>query len=97
MIQGHGLDGTVASRLRAMAGRQAREAGVDLPLARLWAELEPVREVVNVFAAGAGDQDPREQAVLKKRARACNGSSPDSIAESLPKSALKLLPLMGTI
>jgi transposase len=66
MIQVHGLYCTVALLLRAMVVRQAREAGVDLPLARLWTELEQVREVVNVYAAGRGRKAPLRQAVLSK-------------------------------
>jgi hypothetical protein len=56
----------VALLMRAMVGRQAREGGVDLPLSRLWAELEQVREVVNVYEARRGQQEPVRQAVLSK-------------------------------
>jgi transposase len=66
MIQVHGLYCTVALLLRAMVGRQAREAGVDLPLSRLWAELEQVREVVNVYEAKATRKAPVRQAVWSK-------------------------------
>lgn len=65
-IEVHGLYCTVALLLRAMVGRQAREAGVDLPLSRLWAELEQVREVVNVYEARRGQKEPVRQAVLSK-------------------------------
>jgi transposase len=65
-IQVHGLYCTVALLLRAMVGRQAREAGVDLPLSRLWAELEQVREVVNVYESRRGQKQPVRQAVLSK-------------------------------
>lgn len=66
MIQVHGLYCTVALLLRAMVGRQAREAGVDLPLSRLWAELEQVREVVNVYEAKGTRKAPVRQAVWSK-------------------------------
>lgn len=65
-IQVHGLYCTVALLLRAMVGRQARQAGVDLPLSRLWAELEQVREVVNVYETRRGQKQPMRQAVLSK-------------------------------
>lgn len=66
MIQVHGLYCTVGLLLRAMVGREAREAGVDLPLSRLWAELAQVREVVNVYKPRRGQPDPVRQAVLTK-------------------------------
>jgi hypothetical protein len=49
-----------------MVGRQAREAGVDLPLSRRWAELEQVWEVVNVYEVKRGQPEPVRQAVLSK-------------------------------
>ena len=66
MIQVHGLYCTVALLLRAMVGRQVRQGGIDLPLSRLWAELEEVREVVNVYEAGRGQKAPVRQTVLSK-------------------------------
>ena len=49
-----------------MVGRQAREAGVDLPWSRLWAELEQVREVVTVYEAKGTRKAPVRQAVWSK-------------------------------
>jgi transposase len=66
MIQVHGLYCTIALLLRAMVGRQVREAGVELPLTRLWAELEQVREVVNVYAGRGARKPPARQRVLSK-------------------------------
>lgn len=66
MIQVHGLYCTVALLLRAMVGRQVREAGVDLPMSRLWAELEQVREIVNVFEV-SGRQKTRERQIILSR------------------------------
>jgi transposase len=66
MIQVHGLYCTIALLLRAMVGRQVREAGMDLPLSRLWAELEQVREVVNVYAGRGTRKPPAQQRVLSK-------------------------------
>ena len=65
-IQVHGLYCTVALLLRAMVGLQVRQAGVDLPLSGLWAELEQVREIVNVYETGQGRKAPVRQAVLSK-------------------------------
>jgi len=65
-IQMHGLYCTVALLLRAMVGRQVRQAGVDLPLSGLWAELEQVREIVNVYEAGQARKAPVRQVVLSK-------------------------------
>ena len=62
-IQVHGLYCTVALLLRAMVGRQVREAGIDLPLAGLWAQLERVREIVNVYEPGQGRKESVHQAV----------------------------------
>lgn len=66
MIQVHGLYCTIALLLRAMVSRQVREAGVELPLPRLWAELEQVREVVNVYPGRGGRQAPVRQTVGNK-------------------------------
>lgn len=66
MIQVHGLYCTIALLLRAMVGRRVREAGVELPLTRLWAELEQVREVVNVYPGRGARQSPVRQRVLSK-------------------------------
>lgn len=65
-IQVHGLYCMVALLLRAMVERQVRQAGVDLPLSGLWAELEQVREIVNVYEAGQGRKATVRQAVLSK-------------------------------
>jgi transposase len=66
MIQVHGLYCTIALLLRAMVGRQVREAGVHLPLKRLWAELEQVREVINVYEGRGARHPPARQTVLSK-------------------------------
>jgi transposase len=66
MIQVHGLYCTIALLLRAMVGRQVREAGLELPLTRLWAELEQVQEVVNVYPERGARQSPLRQRVLSK-------------------------------
>jgi transposase len=67
MIQVHGLYCTIALLLRAMVGRQVREAGVELPLTRLWAELEQVREVVNVYEGRGARKLPVRQTVQSKQ------------------------------
>jgi transposase len=66
MIQVHGLYCTIALLLRAMVARQVREAGVELALTRLWAELEQVREVVNVYEGRSARKSPVRQTVLSK-------------------------------
>lgn len=66
MIQVHGLYCTIALLLRAMVSRQVRKAGVELPLTRLWAELEQVREVVNVYPGRSVRQSPVRQRVGNK-------------------------------
>lgn len=65
-IQVHGLYCTVALLLRAMVARAARTGGIELPLSRLWSELEQVREVVNVYAAKGAQKAPVRQSVLSK-------------------------------
>lgn len=66
MIQMHGLYCTIALLLRAMVGRRVREAGVELSLPRLWAELEQVREVVNVYEGQDTRKPPVRQTVWSK-------------------------------
>jgi len=66
MIQVHGLYCTIALLLRAMVSRQVWEAGVELPLTRLWAELEQVREVVNVYPERGARKPPVRQRVGSK-------------------------------
>jgi transposase len=66
MIQVHGLYCTIALLLRAMVSRQVREAGVELSLPRLWAELEQVREVVNVYPERRTRTPPVRQTVGSK-------------------------------
>lgn len=65
-IQVHGLYCTVALLLRAMVWRQVREAGLEIPLAQLWAELEAIREVINVYPAERGQKEAPKQRVLSK-------------------------------
>jgi transposase len=66
MIRVHGLYCTVALLLRAMVSRQVHTAGMDLPLSRLWAELEQVQEVVNVYKPQRGIKAAARQAVLSR-------------------------------
>jgi hypothetical protein len=66
MIQVHGLYCTIALLLRAMVSRQVWEAGLELPLPRLWAELEQVREVVNVYPERGARKPPVRQTVGSK-------------------------------
>lgn len=49
MIQVHGFYCTVALLLRAMVVEAVRAAGIEMPLAKLWAELGQIRKVVNVY------------------------------------------------
>ena len=43
-----------------------QEAGVELPLTRLWAGLEQVREVVNVYPGHGARRPPVRQTVLSE-------------------------------
>lgn len=65
-IQVHGLYCTIAVLLRALIQRRAAAAGMPLPMNRLLAELERVREVVNVYKRRPRAKEARQQTVLTK-------------------------------
>lgn len=66
-IRVHGLYCTLAVLLRALIQRRAAQAGLPLPMTRLLAELDGIREVVNVYPRRPRAKEGRRQTVLTKR------------------------------
>jgi len=65
-IRVHGLYCTIALLLRALMLRQVTKAGIHLSLKRLLAELDAIREVVNIYPRKRGKKTERKQTVLTK-------------------------------
>jgi len=65
-IRVHGLYCTIAILLRALIQRRAALAGMPMPMNRLLAELDGIREVVNVYKRRPRAKAPRQQTVLTK-------------------------------
>jgi transposase len=65
-IRVHGLYCTIAVLLRALIQRRAAQAGMPMPLNRLLAELDGIREVVNVYRRRPRAKAPRQQTVLTR-------------------------------
>ena len=65
-IRVHGLYCTIAVLLRALIQRRAALAGMPMPMNRLLAELDAIREVVNVYRRRPRAKEPRQQTVLTK-------------------------------
>jgi transposase len=65
-IRVHGLYCTIAVLLRALIQRRAARAGMPMPMNRLLAELDGIREVVNVYRRRPRAKEPRQQTVLTR-------------------------------
>jgi transposase len=65
-IQVHGLYCTIALLLRALLMRRVRQAGLKLPITRVFSELDTIREVVNVFPRKRRQKTQRKQTVLTR-------------------------------
>jgi len=65
-IQVHGLYCTIALLLRAQLMRRVRQAGLQLPIQRVFSELDAIREVVNVFPRKRRQKTQRRQTVMTK-------------------------------
>lgn len=65
-IRVHGLYCTIAVLLRALIQRRAAQAGMPMPMNRLLAELDGIREVVNVYRRRPRAKEPRQQTVLTR-------------------------------
>jgi transposase len=65
-IQVHGLYCTIALLLRALLMRRVRQAGLKLPITRVFSELDAIREVVNVFPRKRNQKTQRKQTVLTR-------------------------------
>ena len=65
-IRVHGLYCTIAVLLRALIRRRAARAGMTMPMNRLLAELDGIREVVNVYRRRPRAKEPRQQTVLTR-------------------------------
>ena len=65
-IRVHALYCTIALLLRAVLLRRVRQAGLPLSLKRLLAELDTVREVVNIYPRKRRQTAERRQTVLTK-------------------------------
>ncbi len=65
-ISVHGLYCTIALLLRALILRRVRQAGIGLSMKRVLAELDTIREVVNIYPRKRRHKAERKQAVLTK-------------------------------
>jgi transposase len=65
-IRVHGLYCTVALLLRGLALRRVRRAGIDISMRRLLAELQAIREVINIYPRRRGRRTAPQHTVLTK-------------------------------
>lgn len=65
-IRVHGLYCTVAILLRGLALRRVHRAQINISMKRLLAELDGIREVINVYPRKRSRQTTRQQTVLTK-------------------------------
>jgi len=65
-IRVHGLYCTIAVLLRALSLRRVRQAGLHLSMKRLLAELDAIREAVNIYPRKRGRKTAATQTVLTK-------------------------------
>jgi transposase len=65
-IHVHGLYCTIAVLLRGLAWRRAQQAGMALSMKRFLAELDDIREVINVSPRRRGQKDHQRQLVRTK-------------------------------
>jgi transposase len=66
-IRVHGLYCTIAHLLRALLLRRVRQAGLQLSLKRLLAELGGIREVINIYPSKRGQKTAPQHTVLSRR------------------------------
>ena len=69
-IRVHGLYCTIALLLRALALRRVKRAGLSLPMSRFLAELDSIREVINIYPKKRRQKSQRKQSVLTKLSEA---------------------------
>jgi transposase len=62
----HGLYCSMAQLLRAVMWRRIRQAGLDISLRRLLAELDGIREVINVYPKKRTSKDQPQRTVLTR-------------------------------
>jgi transposase len=65
-IKVHGLYCSIALLLRAPALCRAKQAGLFLSMSRFLAELDGIREVINIYPCKRRQQANRQQSVLTK-------------------------------
>ena len=65
-IRVHALYCTVALLLRGLAVRRVRQAGMNISMRRFLAELETIREVVNIYPKKRGKRTTPQHTVLTK-------------------------------
>jgi transposase len=65
-IKVHGLYCTIALLLRALMYRRIRQKGINLSMKRAMAELDAIREVINIYQAKPGQKKQPKQTVLTK-------------------------------
>ena len=65
-IHVHGLYCTIAMLLRALMWRRVRNAGLTLSMERMLAELDSIREVINVYESQHANSSWPQQTVLTK-------------------------------
>jgi transposase len=65
-IRVHGLYCTVAILLRGLVLRRVHQARIDISMKRLLAELDGIREVINVYPRKRNQRTTRQQTVLTK-------------------------------
>jgi transposase len=65
-IRVHGLYCTVAMLLRGLLLRRVHQAEIDISMKRLLAELETIREVINIYPRRRGQRTAAHQTVLTK-------------------------------
>lgn len=65
-IMVHGLYCSIALLLRALAFRRVRQAGIALSMSRFLAELDDIREVVNIYPKKRGQKMHGSQTVLTR-------------------------------
>jgi transposase len=65
-IKVHGLYCTIALLLRALMYRRIRQKGINLSMKRAMAELDAIREVINIYQAKPGQRKQPKQTVLTK-------------------------------
>lgn len=65
-IKVHGLYCTIALLLRALIYRRIKQKGINLSMKRAMAELDAIREVINIYPAKPGQKKPPKQTVLTK-------------------------------